>query len=79
MTHRAASAAYAALFGEIVAGPSTVNEMVDASGMHINTVRKFVAAAYRIKLLETTGMAPGKTGRLQQKVHALRGWKRNKR
>jgi hypothetical protein len=75
MAHRAASAAYAALFSELIAGPSTVAEMVEASGMHLNTVRKFVRAMYNRKALQLYAMAPDRRGRMTVKIHKLRGWK----
>jgi len=75
MVHRASSAAYAALFDELLSGPSTVIELIQASGMHENTVRKFVRAMYNRKALKTVGLENDKAGRARRKIHALRGWK----
>jgi len=78
MVHRASSAAYAALFSELIAGPSTVVDMINACGMHENTIRKFIAAMYRIDALQTVALEKDKQGRMSRKVHALRGWRRNR-
>lgn len=76
MVHRAAAAAYAQLFNELIAGPSTVPELVAVSGMHINTVRVFLKAMRHIEAIECIGKEPSKDGRLRRKVWALRNWKR---
>lgn len=71
MPHRAASAAYAALFEALLTGPCTVSEMVAETGMHENTVRKFLAAMYRRRCMRTVAMDPGRDGRLRVKVHDI--------
>ncbi len=74
MAHRASSAAYAALFAELIAGPSTVPEMIGATGMHENTIRKFVRAMYNTKAFIHIGTDNDRRGRPTVKIHALKGW-----
>ncbi len=71
MPLRAASAAYAALFAELLAGPSTIKELIAATGMHYNTVSKFVQAMRRVGALEFVGKEN------RQYIYVLKGWKDN--
>lgn len=53
-------------------GPFTVAELVGASGMHENTVRKFIAACEHRKLIRHKGMVSDRRGRLSVKLRELR-------
>jgi hypothetical protein len=71
MAHRAAAAAYAALFDTLLTSMSSVAELVKESGMHENSVRKFIQALRRRKQSHVGGWEQDRRGRFTVKLHML--------
>ena len=58
---------FAKLIGELCEGTHTKDELSEATGLHYTTVRTYVAALHREKLVHIAGYAADKMGRENSK------------